>query len=472
MGQLRWARVARRVLGAVLVGVLAGGLVVPSAGWAGPGQAPSWEWYFRFLHAAAAQRVSTGGGVTVAVLDTGVDASHPDLRGRVVAGEDFSDVVDDTNPLHDHNGHGTAMAGLVAADGTDTSHAHGIAPAATVLAVKVLSSNGSAWGVACGRGIRYATDHGAKVINLSLGSSGVDTAELDAISYALHHDVVVVAAAGNTPNGPVQSPALIPGVIAVTGLTPSGTFWPGSSRGPQAALSAPAEEIQAPAPVALYPSGYLVGDGTSASSALVSGVAALVRAHFPKLNAANVINRLIRTADDKGPKGRDDQYGFGIVDPLRALTATVAPVTSNPLGDPSQISPDELGAGAGGTNDPNSYGGGAGQVPVAGHDAATGSGTHDQADQDQADQGLVDTAGWRLPLLTVLLVLIALAAFVVVLHRRSRTTTATTVTAAPPPPPTSSRPGAPGPTGRPADPRTQPSPPDTDGQDWRRPPTI
>ncbi len=462
MGQRRWARVARRVSSAVLVGVLAGGLALPGTGWADPGQAPSWEWYFRFLHAATAQRVTTGGGVTVAVLDTGVDASHPDLRGRVVAGQDFSDLVDDTNPLHDHNGHGTAMAGLVAANGTDTSHAHGMAPAATVLAVKVISSNGTVSGVAYSRGIRYATDHGAKVINLSLGGSGVDTPVLDAISYALHHDVVVVAAAGNTQNGPVESPALIPGVIAVTGLGPSGDFWTGSSRGPQAVLSAPAEEIQAPAPVGLYPSGYLIGDGTSASSALVSGVAALVRAHFPKLNAANVINRLIRTADDKGPKGRDDQYGFGVVDPVRALTATVAPVTSNPLGDPSQIPPDELGVGTGGNNDPDSYGGGAGQVPVTGRSSATdGSGT-----QDQADQGLVDTAGWRLPVLTVLLILIALAAFAVVLHRRSR---AATATAAPPPPPASSPPG---PAGQPTDPRPQPSPPDADGQDWRRPPTI
>jgi hypothetical protein len=252
-------------------------------------------------------------------------------------------------------------------------------------------------------------------------------------------------------------------VIAVTGLTQSGEFWTGSSRGPQAVLSAPAEEIQALAPVALYPSGYLIGNGTSASSAPVSGVAALVRAHFPKLNAANVINRLIRTADDKGPKGRDDQYGFGVVDPVRALTATVAPVTSNPLGDRSQIPPDELGVGAGGNNDPDSCGGGVGQVPVTGHGSpgAGGSGI-----QGQADLGFVDAAGWRLPILTVLLALIALAVFVVVLHRPSRLATATVA----PPPPRASRPS--GPAGQLTDPGTRPSASDAGGQDWRRPPNI
>jgi subtilisin family serine protease len=148
--------------------------------------------------------------------------------------------------------------------------------------------------------------------------------------------VVIVASAGNREeNQPtVPWPAAYPGVIAVSATDRDGTLWSGSTTGPGVALSAPGVDIET---LANHqpdgrPGGYLhVAAGTSASAPIVAGAAALVRARFPRLHAADVVNRLIRTADDAGPPGRDPQYGFGRLNLLRALTADVPSVSANPL---------------------------------------------------------------------------------------------------------------------------------------------
>jgi type VII secretion-associated serine protease mycosin len=428
-------------------------LFASNVAWAGPDQVRPWQWHLGYLHIPQAQRISTGSGVTVAVIDSGIDAGHPDLAGRVMAGRDFSATVDDPDTTRDHRGHGTAMAGLIAATGTSLTHAHGISPGARVLSIKVLdniSDNATSPDATLGLAIRYAVNSGAKVINMSLGGDGPAGQEtLDAVRFALDHDVVVVAAAGNGSGAPVTEPANIPGVIAVTGLSRSGQFWSGSSQGPESVLAAPAEDIGTVASREIISSGYEEVSGTSCSAAMVSAVAALVRAHFPKLDANNVINRLIRTADDMGPKGRDNQYGFGRVDPVKALTATVPPITSNPLGTPPAHPPAGSGTGSDGSGDSGNDPGQPGSEPIQPAPTLTGG-------PDAAPDQPIDWTGWPLPVLVTVLMLATITVFFLFLRRRE---SLRTVAAGPAQPATRVR-------------HTDLPAPTPDQQDWRRPPDI
>ena len=330
------ARVRRRagvgvgVLVAALVGL--GAAVAPAAPALADIQVREKQWHLDYLHIAEAQKVSTGQGVVVAVVDTGVEATHPDLAGQVDFGVDLT-TTSGGDGRTDIEGHGTAMAGLIVARGGGPTHAYGIAPGARILPIRIFDQPPVSIVI---QGIREAADRGAKIISLSLGIEGEITPGMrDAVAYALSKDAVVVASAGNTGGGAtrVEWPANIPGVIAVTGCDRQGQFSSVSVQGAEAALCAPATDI-----VSTDSSGYFIGSGTSPAAAIVSAVAAMVRARYPNLDAANVINRLIRTADDAGPPGRDPQYGFGRINPLRALTEQVAPVTANPLGSPGQPS--------------------------------------------------------------------------------------------------------------------------------------
>src|SRR5215211_580209 len=286
------------------------------------------QWHLGFLRAAEAWRLSTGAGVTVAVIDSGVDANHPDLRGQVLPGADFVDAS--TDGRKDVVGHGTTVAALIAGKG-DGDGVIGLAYRAKILPIRVLDPQNkydSADVVA--KAIRWAVDRGARVINLSLGSADVAPVLSDALHYAFDHDVVVVACDGNVSNNrgtTVWHPAREPGVIAVSGVVRSGKFWTGSLQGPATVLAAPGADI-----TGAHPGGtYWNVQGTSFASPLVAAAAALVLARFPQMSSADAVNRLIQTAWDFGPKGRDAQFGFGIVNPTRALTASIPPVRSNPL---------------------------------------------------------------------------------------------------------------------------------------------
>jgi type VII secretion-associated serine protease mycosin len=283
------------------------------------------QWFLSKLRIREAHATSIGTGVTVAVVDSGVDGRHVDLVGSVLPG------IDLTNPgggdgWIDRDGHGTAMASLVAGHGHGSAEgALGVAPGAKILPIRQATASGVDEGKTADS-IRLATDQGVKVINLSLHSG--DTPKLrQAVAYALRRDVVVVAAVG-VPGGlrKIPAPARIPGVVAVSGVDKNGNLAV-SAAGPEVVIAAPATDI----PSATKNGGYGLGTGTSAATAIVSGVVALIRSKYPDLDAANVINRLITTADDKGPPGRDQQYGFGIVNPVRALTADVPRVDRNPL---------------------------------------------------------------------------------------------------------------------------------------------
>jgi type VII secretion-associated serine protease mycosin len=325
-------RSSRSVAG-IAVRILLAGMLALGSGLAvqAPASADSirgQQWQLGFLRAQDAWKYSTGLGITVAVIDSGVDANHPDLRGQVLPGADFVDKS--TDGRKDVVGHGTTVAALIAGK-PDANGVMGLAYRSKILPIRVLDPQNkydSADVVA--KAVRYAVDRGARVINLSLGSADVAPVLSDALQYAFDHDVVVVACDGNVSNNrgtTVWHPAREPGVIAVSGVIRSGKFWTGSLQGPATVLSAPAADI-----TGAHPGGdYWNVQGTSFASPLVAASAALVLAKYPKMSSADVINRLVRTAWDFGPKGRDGQFGFGIVNPAGALTANIPPVRTNPL---------------------------------------------------------------------------------------------------------------------------------------------
>jgi len=314
----------------------------------------SLSWHLDSLRISRAQQITKGAGVTVAVVDTGVQANNQDLVGQVIPGKAFAaDVAPDgrTDPDKDVS-HGTGMASLIAGRGGGAQRMLGIAPEAKVMPASMGMAKSTA-----AEAIRWAADQRVGVINLSAEPSEGDfSAPInDAIAYALRRDVVVVASAGNR-GGDLSDFARQPGVVSVGAVDRKGKVWENSSRGHQLAVSAPGVDVIMSVNSG---NGYGVGDGTSTATAITAGVVALIRARFPDLNAANVVNRLIKTTTDKGEKGRDSFYGFGIIDPVRALTANIPPVDANPLGVAPAV-PDDAASGAAGDENGDDDGSGLG----------------------------------------------------------------------------------------------------------------
>ncbi|RKE19288.1 type VII secretion-associated serine protease mycosin [Streptomyces sp. TLI_171] len=342
---------AMRVLGAT---ALTGALLFTATPTASADQVRDAQWTTSFLGLERAWSVSRGDGVIVAVIDTGVDASHPDLAGSVLEGFDKSGKGHNTDPTDPH---GTAMAGIIAAHGHgDGVGAMGVAPAAKILPVFRASSDGT--GV-FPEGIRWAVDHGAKVINISQGmkgNPGQDKELTSAVAYAAQHDVLIVASAGNDGGGVVESPANEPGIVAVGAVDKSGSIWSMSNYGSQVLLSAPGVGVVAPG--SCSGGQYCIGDGTSDATAFVSGTAALVRAKYPELTAGQVANRLTKSAKAAGGKAPDPHYGYGVLSPYDALTKDIpegsaqgpltGPYAKTAAGAPSS----SAGAASGGGSEP------------------------------------------------------------------------------------------------------------------------
>jgi hypothetical protein len=321
----------RLAAASAVVMAAAAGLVMPSAAQAAPSIKPNpKQWYLteKWHVDKDVWPVSHGDGVTVAVIDTGVGGGQwtpPEMRGDfLLPGTDLREEGGDST--YDGNGHGTEMAELIAARGTNGGYA-GLAPKAKILPIAVIS------GVDVSKGIRYAVDHGAKVINISMAGIAIgnvcsDT-EQGAVDYAVAHDVIIVAGAGNSGNGDnnTEAPAGCPGVTAAGAVDRSGKPWQKTQRKPYVAVAAPGVEM----PVKNNYNESVSTSGTSDSSALVTATMALVRAKFPKLSAREVVQRVVATADDAGTPGRDDVTGYGVVNPVRALTAVgVAKGAPNP----------------------------------------------------------------------------------------------------------------------------------------------
>ncbi|WP_121829040.1 type VII secretion-associated serine protease mycosin [Streptomyces sp. S1] len=291
------------------------------------------QWGLEALHTDEAWRTTEGEGVTVAVLDTGVDADHPDLEGSVLPGHDLIGFGAEQGDRAWAR-HGTAMAGIIAGHGHGPdggSGVLGIAPEAEILPVRVILESSDkardkarkSRGTALAEGIRWAADHGADVINLSLGddseSAHPDAGEDAAVQYALSKGVSVVASAGNggEKGDHVSYPAAYPGVIAVTAVDRYGTRASFSTRRWYATVSAPGVDIVIADPDRRYYEGW----GTSAAAAFVSGAVALVRAAHPDLTPAQIKTLLIDTARSRPKGGRSDAKGYGTVDPAAAIEA-------------------------------------------------------------------------------------------------------------------------------------------------------
>ncbi|WP_163508150.1 type VII secretion-associated serine protease mycosin [Fodinicola acaciae] len=292
---------------------------------------------------------STGAGITVAVVDSGVDADHPQLRGVVDAGRDFY-LVGSLPGNYDCASHGTAVASIIAAQPKVGIGFAGVAPGARILPVRVVANAQSDSGESTpidpnivGKGIRYAADQGADIINLSLSGSGNYPQIRDAIRYAQSKDALVVAAVGNRQSqapGSISFPAAYPGVVGVGSIDIDGARDNDSQVGSFVSLVAPGKGVVAANSV----NGHRYWEGTSFAAPFVSGAAALVRAAWPKLNAQQVAQRLIATASVARGGTKSPQYGAGIVDPYRAVTdgldgkpRTLAPVTISPP-DPKKVS--------------------------------------------------------------------------------------------------------------------------------------
>ncbi|WP_203590449.1 S8 family serine peptidase [Streptomyces sp. SID13031] len=260
---------------------------------------------------------STGSQI-VAVLDTGVDAGHPDLVGRLVTGYN---AVSSTrpNPIDD-NGHGTMTLGIIAATANNSIGVAGVGWNAKAMPVKVAGANGVANDLDIVEGLEWAVAHGAKVINMPFGNPGDNPVVHDAIKRAVAKGVVVVAAAGNDGSSVLQYPAAYPEVIAVGATNAGGVLTDFSSYGEWVDIAAPGWDVLSTG-VRNMRQGvpYWFCTGTSCSASIVAGVVALVKNKWPTLTPAQVETRLKTLARDAGPRGTDPYYGAGILDAYAAL---------------------------------------------------------------------------------------------------------------------------------------------------------
>jgi subtilisin family serine protease len=248
---------------------------------------PGWnaQWGLRAVGFPRAWDTTRGSDkIVVAVLDTGVDGSHPDLKGALAPGFDFVNL--DTDPSDDH-GHGTAAAGIVAARGNNATGLAGACWTCVVLPVKVLDADGTGNTATIAAGIVWAVDHGAKVINLSLGSPGTTDALSEAVRYAALRGVVVVAAAGNSGSAIPFYPAAEPSVLAVAATNENDRLYSWSNHGAWVEVAAPGCNV------ATWPGAtYIELCGTSAAAPLVSGLAALIRAQRPQATLLTTVDAI------------------------------------------------------------------------------------------------------------------------------------------------------------------------------------
>jgi type VII secretion-associated serine protease mycosin len=285
--------------------------------------------------------LSTGAGVRVAVIDSGVDARHPKLAGAVAPPTDFRTTFYDPRGFEqvpgtgdDCENHGTPIAGIIAGRSAGDDRVLGVAPDATIVPIRFDGPLDQAPDEMIAAAIRLGADT-ARVLNLSFAVPVDRPVIFDAVRYALDRDVVVVAAAGNenqSQPGLTWYPAAYDGVLAVAGLDDAGQPTEESNRGPWVDVAAPSENLLA---LSTGGQGYVLVDGTSFATAVVSGVAALVRARYPDLPAAQVVQRIESTAVSL-TGGRDERTGAGAVDPYQALTALA-------VGPPPAAVPDARG---------------------------------------------------------------------------------------------------------------------------------
>lgn len=330
----------KRFIFAAVLGLLAGVIALPSALDTQPAYADQVRERQYWLADYGIQRawdITRGAGVRIAIIDTGIDATHQDLRGAVVGGADFSGLgsPDGLTPVGPERRHGTMVASLAAGRGNNaTDGVIGSAPEAQLLSLSMSFGGGTiSPDQQVANAVRFAVDNGADIISLSLTRNTRDWPESwdRAFSYAAANDVVVIAAAGNRGSGTVAvgAPATMPGVLTVGGVDRAGQASDSASaQGITIGVMAPSEELVGATPGG----GYVAWSGTSGATPIVAGIVALVRSAHPSMDAANVINRILQTANRVTSSVPDPIYGYGLVDAYAAVTADVPLVSANPLG--------------------------------------------------------------------------------------------------------------------------------------------
>ncbi len=298
------------------------------------------QWGLPKIKAPAAWDITTGDSdVIIAVVDTGIDLSHPDLSclDKLTSGWDF--VNNDASPDDDY-GHGSHVAGIAAACTNNSIGVAGVAWRSRLMPVKVLNGSGAGSYEDVAIGITYAVDHGADIVNLSLGGIDESSALADAVQYAYDHGVLVVVAAGNCAQyysgspcygliNPIIYPAAYPTTLAVAATDSSDNWANFSEHHSYVDVAAPGVSIYS----TWKNNGYAWLQGTSMATPYVAGLAALVWSLDPSLTRDQVQNIIQSTADDLGAPGKDDYFGYGRIDAGHALESLVS----------LQISPDQTG---------------------------------------------------------------------------------------------------------------------------------
>jgi subtilisin len=293
------------------------------------------DWGHTNLKLADAQKLATGKGVLVAVLDTGIDQDHPDLKGAVVEGKDFTNS---RSGAADVQGHGTHCAGIIGARLNDKGVV-GAAYDCELLNVKVLGDSGSGSDVGIAAGIDYAIERKAKVISGSLGSGQPSQRIIEAVNRALKANIICIFAAGNDGprEGTVGWPGAMEGVVCVAATDKGNVVASFSSRGRQIEIAAPGVQIDS-----TYPGGrYALLSGTSMATPYVSGIAALYaerceKAGIKDYNTASFMKAIEATATDLAPTGRDTATGFGLINPVALLESVKADKPVDPIPPPAK----------------------------------------------------------------------------------------------------------------------------------------
>ena len=270
---------------------------------------------------------SGSSSVTIAFMDSGVDLAHPELAGKIVPGYDF---VNNDNVPQDDYGHGTHVAGIAAALGNNGLGIAGVSWGARIMPVKVLDSSGGGSVSGLAAGIVWAADHGAQIINMSLGTLSYSQVLQDAVTYADGNGILMTAASGNTNSNVVLYPARFPQVMAVAATDASNQRASFSNYGPEIDIAAPGDNI-----LSLLPGGYGILSGTSMATSYVSGLAAILFGYTN--NPTAVRDDLEATALDISPPGADIYTGAGLIQMDAAIRQIIPPPT--PTQEPDQSKP-------------------------------------------------------------------------------------------------------------------------------------
>ncbi|GAA1797646.1 type VII secretion-associated serine protease mycosin [Actinomadura chokoriensis] len=295
------------------------------------------EWWF---HAWSVETkvwpLSKGTGVTVAVIDDGVNARLPELSGAVLPGLDTAGGHTRGQVDFDEQGHGTSIAALIAGRGGGRTAYVGLAPEAKIIPVRLPHGSATEDNITeIAQGIRFAVDHGAKVVNMSIGGTSVRCEDdlQSAIAYAIGHDVVLVAAAGNDGDGTnaAEQPARCPGVLAVGAVTKATKPWHRTQRQNYVTISAPGAQMGLVGKDGTY---YPDSAGTSGAAALTSAAVALIRSRNPGMSGRTVVQRILATAMPIGGEEWDPRTGYGVLLVRNAMDPAEYPV---PSGAPNPV---------------------------------------------------------------------------------------------------------------------------------------